>query len=153
MSQQARQAVVDSPHTIFQADSQRSDLLDTTKTDSNLIALVQFLLDRGHIIGFTAVNTDHHYDGTTEHSAGLAFDGWPMNSTTPGDWVTDLKPYLNDVAAFPGIRNIGLAGSAYTPDNVAATGLVETQNVESASAAVVFHDDGADHVHHDVHPA
>ncbi len=136
-------------------DTDRSDMLDESKTDSNLVALFQHIIAGGFCIGVMAVNSDHHYDGTTEHSAGLAFDGWPLNRAVWGDWVDSdkLGPYLKHVAAFPGIRNIGLAGTAYTTPNIDATGLLVTQDVESANQSVVFHDDGADHIHHGCHPA
>jgi hypothetical protein len=152
MSQQARQAVVDSPKTFFTADSQRSDLLDENLTNSNLIALIQYIIAQ-YPIEFTAIRTDHHDDGPTEHAGGLAFDGWPLKSNTAGDWLDDLEPYLAYIAKFPGIRNIGLAGSAYTQANVSATGLPQNQEPEQAPLPCVFQDGGADHVHHNVFPA
>jgi hypothetical protein len=140
MSIEARMQVVKSSRVFFQHDSDRADFINPNTTNSNLVALVLHSLDDGFNIEFTAVNTDHHYDGTTEHSAGLAFDSWPLASAHAGD-------------DFPGIRNIGLAAEAYTPGNVAATGLPEVTDVEDASGPVVFRDDGGSHVHFDVHPA
>lgn len=156
MSAKARQFVVDSPLTKL-SDTDRADLLDKSKTNSNLIALIEHIIQGGYAVGFTAINRDHHFDGSTEHSAGLAFDGWPLRTPTAGDWMDAGEPrfreYLAHVAKFSGIRNIGLAGSAYTLENVSATGLLLTQDPEFADRPAVFKDGGADHVHHDVHPA
>jgi hypothetical protein len=155
VSAQARQDVVDSPNTIFQRQSQRDDLLNESLTDSNLIALIQHLLACGHTIGFTAIRSDHHIDGNNGHNpGGIAFDGWPLKSTTAGDWMDANDPafrvYLQDVASFSGIWQIGLAGTADTDANRAATDLP----YEAWKAPqTVFSDEGADHVHHGAYRA
>lgn len=157
MSLTARQAVVAYPHTFFaegpHGEIQRADLLDPTKTDSNVIALIQYLLDRGHIIGFTAIRSDHHDDSNLNptpphvgtHAGGFGVDCWPLNSPNAGDWVAadGLKPFLADAAAFPGIYQIGLAGTSDTEENREATGLP----YEVPQRPDCFSDGGADHIH------
>jgi hypothetical protein len=142
MSQQARQYLVNHPHTIFQRDSQKSDLLDETKTKTELIALLTELIAKGHIILFTAVVTDHHPDaclGLHSHENGFCADTWPLNSTAPTDYVNaddpEMDSYLADGARSPWLYQIGLAGSADTSGDSAAAG--DTK----------FSDGGADHIH------
>ncbi len=142
MSWQARKALVDSPNTIFQRDSERSDLLDETITKTTLIALLQELVAKGHCIEFTAVKSDHSDDsalGYHCHFNGYWADLWPLASTTAGDYLDAADPrfqaFLRDAAASKYIWQIGLAGSAFTPANMSAAG------------TSAFQDDGADHVH------
>jgi hypothetical protein len=151
MSIAARRALVRSPNTIFQSDSQRQDLLDPSKTNTNLIALLGNLIAKGHIIGFTAIHSDHHDDselapgplhiGTHQGGAqgGYAADCWPMASTTPGDWLDAEDPrfveFCHDVGIDPFELQRGLAGSALTHDAIVAAG------------RGFFQDDGGDHIH------
>jgi len=140
MSQEARQALVDSPNTFFTADSQRSDLLDETITQTGLIALLSDLVAKGHIIEFTAIKTDHSDDsalGLHCHFNGYCADLWPLRSRTAGDWIVadNLGPFCANAAADPCLFQIGLAGTAWTPKAIAAAG------------PTCFHDDGADHIH------
>jgi hypothetical protein len=149
MSLQARQSLVNSPKTFFQRDTQRSDLLDPSKTQTQLIALLLGLVAQGNILEFTAICTDHHddsglssdpgsgYPGT--HAHGWAADCWPLASETAGDYLDAGDPrfqaFLHDVGASPWLYQVGLAGSADTGANHAAAG------------STCFSDDGADHVH------
>jgi hypothetical protein len=153
LSQQARDTVVNSKATFFQAQSQVSDLENPALTDSNLIAAAQYILDGGFAFEFTAVRTDHHDDGPTGHAGGLAFDGWPLASNAAGDYLDasdqKFKDFLVHVGKFPGLYQLGLAGTAYSAANVIASGLPE----DFAKDPCVFHDGGADHVHIGVHPA
>ncbi|MHB1798056.1 MAG: hypothetical protein ACYCUI_07090 [Vulcanimicrobiaceae bacterium] len=142
MSAEARAALVASPNTIFQADSQRADLLDENVTQTTLIALLGELVAAGHIIEFTAVKSDHHDDtalGQHCHFNGFCADCWPLASTSPGDYLAASHPrftsFIADAAASTYRWQIGLAGSAWTGNAIAAAGVT------------VFHDDGADHVH------
>jgi hypothetical protein len=142
MSQQARQYLVNHPHTIFQRDSQKSDLLDETKTKTELIALLTGLISKGNIILFTAVVSDHSDDaclGFHSHANGFCADTWPLKSTAPTDYVGADEPemdrYLADAAVSPWLYQIGLAGSADTTGDSAAAG--DTK----------FSDGGADHIH------
>ncbi len=142
MSAQARAALVDSPKTLFQTDSQRADLLDENATQTTLIALLSELIGKGHIIEFTAVKSDHDDDsnlGRHCHYYGFCADCWPLSSATPGAYLdaTDSRftQFVADAAASRYRWQIGLAGSAWTADAIAAGG------------ATVFQDAGADHVH------
>ncbi len=158
VSPATRLKVVNSPLTKL-SDSQRSDLLDEGKTDSNLVALLEYLIDRGHAIGVTACVSDHHDDSALNptpphvgtHAGGFAVDCWPLNTATAGDWVPadGLKPFLADAAAFPGIYQIGLAGTADTEANREATGLP----YEVPERPDCFSDSGDDHLHLGVRPA
>ncbi len=147
MSIQARGALVNGPNTKFQDDTQRSDLLDVNLTQTELIALLTELVQKGHIILFTAVRSDHHDDsglGTPPqyigtHAHGWAADLWPLNSDDPTDYIDADDPrfqrFLADAAASSWLHQIGLAGSADTSTN------------QSAAGPTVFSDDGGDHVH------
>lgn len=138
-----REALVNSPKTVFQRDSQRADLLDPDLTQDALIALLCGLaLERGYWILFTAIRTDHGDDsalGFHCHAHGFCADVWPLHSANPTDYVDAGEPlfvqFLHDAARSAYIHQIGLAGSSYTVANIAAC------------RGRAFHDDGADHVH------
>lgn len=142
MSIEARQALVASPHTIFQRQSQRDDLLSPETTQTGLIALLSDLVAKGHIILFTAIKSDHHDDsagGVHCHFNGYCADVWPLNSTNPTDYIDATDPrfqrFLEDASVNPFLHQIGLAGSADCSADLHAAG--ET----------VFEDSGGDHVH------
>jgi hypothetical protein len=142
VSIEAREALVDSPQTIFQRDSQRSDLLDPTITQTGLIALLADLISKGWFIEFTAVKTDHHDDsalGLYCHFNGFCADCWPLASANAGDYLDATDPrfvaFCADIAIAIDLFQVGLAGTAWTPKAIAAAG------------PTCFHDDGADHVH------
>lgn len=142
MSYEARAALVRSKNTVFQADSQRADLLDQSKTQTQLIALLLELVNKGHIIEFTAIKSDHHDDsglGRHCHYYGFAADCWPLHSTEPGDYIDATDPkfaaFLADVRQSVWLHNIGLAGSADIACN------------QSAAGPTCFSDGGADHIH------
>lgn len=143
MSQQARQQLVNSKNTFFQNDSQRSDLLDESITQTDLIALLIDLCEtKGYPVEFTAIKSDHHDDrnlGEHCHYNGWCADCWPLATAKAGDYLDAgderFAMFLRDVAAAQYLYQIGLAGSAYTSANVAAAG------------SSVFQDDGGDHVH------
>ena len=142
MSQEARDALVASPQTFFQADSQRTDLENEAITQTGLIALLSELVLKGWAIEFTAIKTDHHDDsnlGLHCHFNGYCADLWPLASKTAGDYLDAGDPrfqaFLRDVDASSWTYQIGLAGTAWTSANAVAAG------------DAVFHDDGEDHVH------
>jgi hypothetical protein len=142
MSQAARDALIASPLTFFQDDTQRADLDDVDTTQTGLIALLSELVAKGHALEFTAVKTDHHDDsalGEHCHFNGYCADLWPLASATAGDYLDAGDPrfqaFLRDVAASRYLYQVGLAGTAWTSANAVAAG------------GTVFHDDGADHVH------
>jgi hypothetical protein len=142
MSAEARQALVDSPNTLFTDATQRSDLLDENITQTYLIALLSNLVAKGHVIEFTAIKTDHHDDsalGEYCHFNGWCADCWPLSTTTAGAYLdagdARFLSFLSDAAADPDLFQIGLAGSAWTPEAIAAAG------------PTVFEDAGGDHIH------
>jgi len=141
MSIEARQALVNSPNTIFQADSQRADLLDPALTQTGLIAFLQVLCAKWPV-EFTAIKSDHHDDsalGLHCHFNGYAADCWPLASAKAGDYLdagdARFQEFLADAATIVTHYQTGLGGSAYTATNMTAAG------------PTAFEDDGADHVH------
>lgn len=148
MSQEMREALVQSGALIFQDGTQSVDLLDENSTQTYLIAMLAHLVfEKGWPMEITAVRSDHHDDsglapgpdhiGT--HARGWAVDLWPLNSRTAQDYTdaadARFARFCLDVANGPYLHQIGLAGSAWTPANVTASG------------PTVFQDDGSDHVH------
>jgi len=139
MSIEARQQLCN--RLIFQDDTQRADLMDPSKTQTNLIAL---LLDLSQTfpIEITAVRSDHHDDsalGLNCHANGYAVDCWPLQTNQPGNYYDAENPHFLDfltvAAQSPWCYQIGLAGSAQTDAAV------------KASKGKSFMDDGADHIH------
>lgn len=143
MSQQAREALVASANTFFQHDSQRTDLRDSHRTRTELIALLtELCITKGWAVEFTAIRADHHDDsslGLHSHSNGYCVDLWPLKAKKAGRYLDasdpKFKAFLRDAASSGWIYQIGLAGSADVPANRAAAG------------TTAFSDGGADHVH------
>lgn len=142
MSIAARDNLIASPNTFFQATSQKIDLASVELTQTDLIALLAELVGKGHILEFTAIKTDHHDDsalGVHCHFNGYCADLWPLASRTAGDYLDAADPrfqaFLRDVSASPWLYQVGLAGSAWISQNAVAAG------------DTVFHDDGEDHIH------
>ena len=143
MSLETREWVVNHPHTHFSDEaSDHSDLLDNTITQTNLIAMIVNLLNKGHIIYFTAIKSDHHNDsalGLNCHFNGYCIDCWPMASDEPDDYydVTDngFLIFLADASSDPYYYQIGLTPDCFTPEAIAVSG------------SNVYMDDGASHVH------
>lgn len=142
MSIEARKALVASPKTFFQDNTQQADLDDPDVTQTGLIALLSELVLKGWAIEFTAIKSDHHDDsnlGEHSHFNGYCADLWPLASETAGDYLDAGDPrfqaFLRDLDASSWTYQIGLAGSAWTSANAVAAG------------GSAFHDDGADHIH------
>lgn len=141
MSIAARQLLCE--RLVFQADSQRADLMDPAKTRTELIALLLELTEAKHWrMEVTAVRSDHHDDsalGLHSHANGYCADLWPLASPNAGDYLDANAPlfqdFLADVAESPWLYQVGLAGTANTNENRAAAGPKS------------FFDDGADHIH------
>ena len=139
MSLEARQELV--KRLVFQRDSQRTDLLSTVLTKTELIALLLEATEHYHL-EVTAVRSDHHDDsalGGHSHAYGFCADLWPLMSAEAGDYMDANDPrfgmWLEWVASSPWLYQIGLAGSADTPEN------------RKDAGPTVFEDSGADHVH------
>lgn len=142
MSIEAREQLVDSRYLFFESQSQQDDLLNPDLTQTGLIALLQELTGKGHILQLTAVKADHSNDsalGEHCHYNGYAVDCWPLKSFTPGDWLDAndyrFQQFLSDLATSSYLHQIGLAGSAWTGTN------------QTAAKGMAFEDTGADHVH------
>jgi hypothetical protein len=143
MSAQARSLLVTSPSVFFQNDSQRSDLLSVTTTQTELIALLLELVAKGHILEFTAIKSDHHDDsalGVHCHFNGYCADVWPLASQKAGDYLdasdARFQAFLRDVSVSPWLYQIGLVGD----------GADSAANFEAAGPTA-FQDDGGPHVH------
>ena len=148
MSIATRQWIVSHPNTKFQNDSQKNDLLNSSATKTELIAFLQYMIQKKWIIEFTAICSDHHddtplctagppYCGT--HAKGWAVDCWPLNSPKAGDYIDAGDPrfqaFLSTAMHAPFYMQTGLGGSANSPINQIAAG------------ADWFPDSEADHVH------
>ena len=132
---------------LFQDPAQKSDLRDSNVTQTELIALLDYLQKRGHRLEITAARSDHHDDtnlGEPDeffgcHARGWAVDCWPLNSDRAGDYMDetthDFRQFLVDASNAPFLMQIGLAGSADLQANHVAAG------------PTCFSDDGGDHVH------
>ena len=139
MSLEFRQKLVANSKLQFTNESQKQDLLDPTKTKTGLVAMLQYVLDHAQF-GFklTAVKTDHHDDsalGPHSHFDGQAVDGWPIDSNGIYLDANDLSIWIEDIDDCNFIYQVGLAGSAYTQDNMELLG------------DKGFQDSGADHIH------
>lgn len=133
MSTAAREALVARLH--FTDDSQRSDLLDDTITNTYLIALLQDLVSGPEAIEILAVRSDHPTpDGPWAHSGGMAVDLYPLN--WEGREETACKSVLRSLAESKYCEAIGLGGvtQAWAPPS-------------PSSFCVVFNDNDADHIH------
>jgi len=127
---------------VFQNDTQRSDLMNVNLTQTTLISAGLFMLTKGYHIEITAVKTDHSNDsylGYHCHYNGFCWDCWPLNSAQPGDYMDptthNFRQFLVDLTHAPFILQVGLAGTAYSAENMNSLG------------SLGFQDDGADHVH------
>jgi hypothetical protein len=128
---------------VFQNPVQKFDLLNPAKTtDALLGGLYQLVITEGRHIEITAVRSDHHDDsclGPLAHACGHAIDFWPLNSNKPGDYIDGscelFSTFLNALTHLPHVRQIGLAGSAFTAENLLILG------------PLGFVDGGADHIH------
>jgi hypothetical protein len=132
---------------MFQRDSQKEDLMNPAMTNTALIAGLLELTNNFEIV-ITAVRSDHHDDGPYGHAGGFAADLWVNDSANPTDYADagslTMQRFLRNVGQSEWVWQVGLAGSADTPENRAATGLpYESWNAPKT----VFSDDGADHIH------
>jgi hypothetical protein len=139
MSLQARAALV--KKLIFQNPSQRDDLLDPAKTQTDLIALLAFLTTY-FPIEITSVRSDHRDDsalGLHCHANGYCADLWPLVRLEAGAYIDvnapQMRTFLSMAAAHRNHFQTGLTADAYTPANIRAAG------------PTVFEDDGASHIH------
>jgi hypothetical protein len=115
MSQETRQKLVDHPRLVLTHHSQKSDLLDPTKTDT---WLVQFLLSLVQSCAtpllVTALNTDHD-PGTWHNPPGRGVDCWNADWASVGDenvrFILESASYISCSGA-PKLIEVGLSGTA-----------------------------------------
>lgn len=116
MSSETRRIVANHPNLFYAAsvvspEVIESDLLTTYEdggVQSTVIAHLQWMLDRGHIIEITVARTGHHDDGPNGHYAGRAYDFWPLKSANQDDWMD-----ANTQAWFECMHDLGLSEYAY----------------------------------------
>ena len=163
MSAETRQAVANNPKLVFTnqsfvtAEQQKNDILRTWEqggVQSTVVAHIQWMLGKGYTIGITCLRTGHSVSTSKygHNPAGCCYDGWLMNSTTPGDWAkagTDLfYTYLRDIGLSEYARQTGLTGDGSdTPDcfHYAIKGYEQRNAYVSGQS--VFQDSGSPHVH------
>jgi hypothetical protein len=130
---QHREALVNSGHIFFdssQAPNGESDLLNGSKTQDALIAVLQWLVAGGWHFEVTSVNTDHGYDGNLgnlcHNPCGLAIDGGLLDGPNPGNYVDPSTQTFRDFGAYmaqsPHLQGTGLGGNYYSAANAAAFG-------------------------------
>ena len=130
MSIEMRQWVVNHPHThFFHEASNHADILNENKTKKNLITMIAYLLNKNHIIYFTAINSDHHDDsalGLHSHHNGFAFDCWPMRTDKPEDYFdadeAGFLSFLRDASTSVYYYQIGLTPDCHTKAAIAVSG-------------------------------
>jgi hypothetical protein len=151
VSTSVRRAIATSAHIIYRTPQQRDDIVSVTGVRTELVAFLRSMIDAGAVLEVTALMSDHHNDlelnpvqphcGT--HAGGWAIDCWPLWRAEEGAYLDAQDPrfatFLRWAGQSPYLMQIGLAGSAWTPENLAAAG------------EVAFQDEGNDHVHFGVH--
>jgi hypothetical protein len=138
MSTQARQAVANSPKIKYTDSSQKSDLLDPAKTNTYLIAMLQWFLDNLWLpIMVLAVKSDHSPTG--QHYDGCALDCYPANwQTGEQSTCTDM---MTAAAKCPFTEAVGLGGiTKKWKGNV-------NWNQPGSQYSTVFDDNDTDHIH------
>jgi hypothetical protein len=126
---------------------QKSDVLSISHgAQTELIAFLEYMLKRGHLLEATAIRSDHSCDGigVGYHYQGWAIDCWPLNSSNPGDYMDqfshNFRQFLKDAIDGPFYFQTGLGGSANIEANQIAAG------------HGWFADNTEDHVHFGVRP-
>lgn len=164
MSLAARQALVIHPHLFFSPsvvdpEKIKGDLLrdgqpgvEYSGTQTTLIALLQELLDKGHIVELTIAQTGHHDDGICGHAGGDAVDCWPLASARAGDWLDSSDPrfkqFLYDIGKSQYARQTGLVGDgADSSDNFHYASKGYQERGVYVAGVSTFQDGGGSHVH------
>jgi hypothetical protein len=115
---------------VFRGAAQRADILSDAQTQTQLIAMLLDITAAAQALGcfilLTMVRNGHGDDGPHGHFGGYAADGWLLKSKNDGQYVDATDPrfaqWLKRCAASPWTRQLAVAGSAYTPANIAACG-------------------------------
>ena len=140
MSTQARQAVANNSKMRYTDSTQKSDLLDPAKTNTYLIAMLQWMLDNLWTpILVLAIKTDHSPTG--QHYDGCAIDCYPANwQQGEQSTCTDM---MSAASKCPFVEAVGLGGITKR-----WKGNVNWQ-IDSCQRQffVLFDDNNTDHIH------
>jgi hypothetical protein len=131
----------------YQDSTQKTDILNPEKTQTQLISMLEALIKKNYWITITALTTDHHddsglgepplYCGT--HAKGWAADLWINNTAKSGDWVDQsthlFRQFLVDVSNCEFHFQTGLTSDCYNAANIEAAG------------SGCYLDDGGSHIH------
>jgi len=110
MSQEQRDALVANAKLSFTDNTQVSDLKDEMRTNSYLIALLQWMMDHcDEPLEILAVRSDHPTpDGAWAHSGGMAVDLYPKNWN--GREQEAVCNVMKGLAENPYCEAVGLGG-------------------------------------------
>jgi len=116
--------------------TQKADLLDVTVTNTNLIAALKDVLDKGFVVQVTSVKTDHSDDSCLGipgvynhgHTHGYALDCW----------CEDLQSFVQYLCDNPLVMKIGLGGARAQALQI------------TPGATMVFSDNNEPHIHFQV---
>lgn len=139
MSMEARQAVANSPKMRYTDSTQKSDLLDPAKTNTYLIAMLQWFLDNlWEPILVLAINSDHSPSG--QHVVGCAIDMYPANWAS-GEQST-CQDMMTAASKCPFTEGVGLGGITKR-----WKGNVKWPSGACSQYFVLFDDNATDHIH------
>lgn len=140
MSTQARQLVAYSSKMKFTDSTQRSDLLDPSKTNTYLIACLQWFLDNlWEPILVLAIKSDHSPTG--QHAVGCAIDAYPANWQS-GERVSCVD-MMKAAANCPFVEAVGLGGVTKNWKR----DVVWPSTAQGGGYFVLFDDNATDHIH------
>jgi hypothetical protein len=141
MSIETRQKLADDPRLVLSNNSQYTDILDTSKTNTWLIEFLVRLLDEcPRPILITALNSDHSA-GTYHNPPGQAVDCWHADWATVGDdKIVEVMSAAGKIgrSGQPTLLEVGLSGDA---------ALYQTYVTWPDSADVFVEDYGHDNEH------
>ena len=140
MSIQLRTEVATSPSMIYRSNMQQQDIMNPQATQTQLIAMLFYLLQHGATLEVTSVRADHDDDlflnptpphcGT--HAGGWAIDCWPLSEPKEGAYLDPAEEqfahFLRLLAGAPFLRQIGLGGSSFTAMDMISAGITAFEN-------------------------
>lgn len=114
MSAETRQKLISDPRLVLSKESQKSDILNTAKTNTWLIEFMLQLLKGPRPILVTCLNSDHK-PGTYHNPAGRGLDFWHADWAAVGDdKVLEVMQQVAKVGFTyaPALLEVGLSGHA-----------------------------------------
>ena len=114
MSSATRQKLVNDVRLVLSKESQKTDLLDSSKTSTWLVEFLMRLIEGPRPILVTALNSDHA-PGTLHNPPGRAVDCWHADWATVGDdKIVQVMPTAAAIGATyePALVEVGLSGTA-----------------------------------------